>query len=198
MNAIKTVLLSGLLAAVGVTCAGAACNDGGFSVGAKAGVSFTKTKMKDNDGQTSKKKALIPMVLFGGYAARINDVMLGMDLGFGTQFGKVKKDSCKLQNTWLIDVLPRIGYLVTPQTEIYVTGGVRFGKYKMTVGSKTKKKMKVSGLLGAGGRYTFTGGFFLGAEYLYQFRTKMPVPKGISGTAKLSGHTIQLVAGMQF
>lgn len=75
--------------------------------------------------------------------------------------------------------MPRVGYLITPDCELYLTAGARVVKHKVNVTetvvatSKTStKKDKSSSSSGHGIEYDFTPNLFAKAEYDYLFKSK--------------------------
>lgn len=216
------VLAAGLVVAMSST-AFAQCGNGGFYVGANAGAAFTKTKIgatNDNkDYRATKKKAKFLADLVFGYDRRINDVMLGVDLTVGMQFGKTKiavgpqgeKDKITLKNTWNIALMPRVGYLVMPQLEIYATAGVKLAHWKLTynpnddqIKAKSAKKIKFLPVVGAGLRYEITPDIFVKFEYNYEFKKGVKLPKfGEDDTLKVSSvkpqaHVVKAGIGFRF
>lgn len=207
------ILAAGLIAAVASTASFAQCTNGGFYVGANAGVAFTKLKADvDSRGSVSKKKTKFLAELVLGYDWRINDVMLGVDLTAGTMFGKTKKDidaangEETLKNTWSIALMPRVGYLVMPQLELYVTGGVKAAHYKFTFsetsGTSTAKKVKFLPVVGGGVRYEITPNIFAKLEYNYEFRKGVKLSEGAQesdiNSVKTQAHVVKLGVGFRF
>ena len=177
----------------------------------------------------TKTRFLAELVL--GYDWRVNDIMIGVDLNLGSTFGKiglktktekydfarVKADKdeeaganpvrifAKLKSQWHIALMPRVGYLITPQLEGYVTAGVKMTRFKLetykyadwdlrskdeaeTLGfedsdmtgyySKLKKsKCRFIPVVGAGIRYEITPELYTKLEYNYEFRTNVKVHK---------------------
>lgn len=245
------ILAAGLIAAVASTASFAQCGNGGFYVGANAGVAFTK--MKINSATTyagsaghaagescsvSKKKTKFLADLVFGYDHRINDVMLGADLTFGMMFGKTKKgydgwgaddtgdgkDFVTVKNTWNIALMPRVGYLVMPQLELYATAGVKAAHYKVTYTDEidnttydynkptSAKKVKFIPVVGAGLRYEITPDIYAKLEYNYDFRKGLKMPADLSkkseadaangggnaNSVKIPAHIIKLGVGFRF
>lgn len=242
------ILVAGLVAAVASTASFAQCENGGFYVGANAGVAFTKMKIATNAKYTengteksaavNKKKTKFLADLVFGYDHRINDVKLGVDLTVGMMFGKTAsnyfgsdgndhdaatdKDNVNAKNTWNIALMPRVGYLVMPQLELYATAGVKAAHYKVTYAdviepagqehtTTTAKKVKFIPVVGAGLRYEITPDIYAKLEYNYDFRKglKMPsdlsadaeTPTGKGGSAKsvkIPAHSIKVGVGFKF
>lgn len=241
------ILAAGLIAAVASTASFAQCGNGGFYVGANAGVAFTKMKVSsvgktsdDKNASVSKKKTKFLADLVFGYDHRINDVMLGVDLTFGMMFGKTKvmyngwqqdtatlhdvntdKDFLTAKNTWNIALMPRVGYLVMPQLELYATAGVKMAHYKLTysdevadpadkLSSTTAKKVKFIPVVGAGLRYEITPDIYAKLEYNYDFRKGLKMPADLSKKAtdaaaggnansvKIPAHIVKLGVGFRF
>ena len=199
-----------------------------------------------NMGKSSKKKTKFLAELVLGYDCRLNDVMLGIEINVGGLFGanKFKSDEIKVANAnvaahalpagdfeqkpkeyakvkeqWHIALMPRVGYLFTPQFEGYVTFGVKIAKYKTSVDNlmidytvdtanikpevkpMSKKSTKAVFLLGAGVRYEFNPSLFAKLEYNFEFGAK---PK-LHGDAmpelqkiKVTTHTVKLGLGYRF
>lgn len=206
------ILAAGLIAAVASTASFAQCGNGGFYVGANAGVAFTKMKINATDDayQTSKKKTKFLADLVFGYDHRINDVMLGVDLTAGMQFGKTKKDvngdNVSLKNTWNIALMPRVGYLVMPQLELYATAGVKMSHWKLTYtpsgsDAASAKKVKFLPVVGGGLRYEITPDIYAKLEYNFEFKkaVKLPENKAAEITSiKPQAHVVKLGVGFRF
>ena len=213
------ILAAGLIAAVASTASFAQCGNGGFYVGANAGIAFTKMKVNATDEgyRTSKKKTKFLADLVFGYDHRINDVMLGADLTVGMQFGKTKvnvgeaesEDNINLKNTWNIALMPRVGYLVMPQLELYATAGVKIAHWKLTYtpngeDAKSAKKIKFLPVVGGGLRYEITPDIYAKLEYNFEFKKGVKLPKfDDEGTLKVSSvkpqaHIIKLGVGFRF
>ena len=96
------------------------------------------TELKVNSKDVASKKAT--GFLFAanfGFDHRINDVMLGIELEAGMEAGgKVKKkdlnktDGLTVRRQFYVSLMPRVGYLFTPQFEGFLTFGGSLGKYK--------------------------------------------------------------------
>ena len=170
-----------------------------------------------SSAKQNKKKTKFMAELALGYDFRLGDVMMGVDLTFGTMFGKqnlrAKSQSAtaadpsvptahdsvsvlKLKQQWAIGLMPRIGYLFTPEFEGYVTAGIKFAKWKAKTiksavtdiksdtyttaaitedvfnKSVNKSKMKVQPVIGAGVRYEFMPSMFAKLEYNFEFKAK--------------------------
>ena len=201
-----------------------------------------------SEGKANKKKTKFLAELVLGYDFRLNDVMLGVELNVGGIFGSNKlrsgklditnaeaqryggnnaavtinaKDYAKVKEQWHIALMPRIGYLFTPQFEGYVTFGVKLAKFKtdvlnrlndnivvhananVAVPEKTysKKSTKAVFLAGAGVRYEFNPSMFAKLEYNFEFGAKpklhaeaMPELQKV----KVTSHTIKLGLGYRF
>ena len=239
------ILAAGLIAAVASTASFAQCGNGGFYVGANAGVAFTKLKVASatsyvsdttahkagNSCSVNKKKTKFLADLVFGYDHRINDVMLGVDLTAGMMFGKSKvdydgwgkddskdgKDFISAKNTWNIALMPRVGYLVMPQLELYATAGVKAAHYKVSYEDRvyedakdattTAKKVKFIPVVGAGLRYEITPDIYAKLEYNYDFRTSLKMPSdlaakgdeaGNANSVKIPAHVVKLGVGFRF
>lgn len=251
------ILAAGLIAAVASTASFAECGNGGFYVGANAGVAFTKMKVSASDkidvvdeNETkitpsfSQRKTKFLTELVFGYDHRINDVMLGVDLTFGMMFGKTKrmyngwveaggvvhyvkqdKDFLSVKNNWSIGFMPRVGYLVMPQAELYVTFGAKVSHFKVTysdsdvdTGATAKSTTSAKGakfipVVGAGVRYEITPDIFAKLEYNYEFKKGLKMPSDLStksetvtattgggnaNSIKIPAHIIKLGVGFRF
>jgi opacity protein-like surface antigen len=196
--------------------------------------------------KTKKNKTKVLAELVLGYDFRLNDVMLGVEINVGGIFGTNKLrmpetkipaathggmgganadttttaiDYAKVKEQWHIALMPRVGYLFTPQFEGYVTFGVKLVKfktsalnlpYKMAVATATltpdqkaysKKSTKAVFLAGAGVRYEFNPSMFAKLEYNFEFGAKpklhadaMPELQKV----KVTSHTIKLGLGYRF
>lgn len=195
-----------------------------------------------DEAKGSKKKGKFLAELVLGYDFRVNDVMMGVDLTFGSQFGKNKKTGntyewntapaakdkttyAELKQQWHIGVMPRIGYLFTPEFEGYLTAGVKFARYKFkTINGAhegateaenlfatekpelynkpvSKAKMKVQPVVGAGIRYEITPELFTKLEYNFEFKTKAKLPATALPElkkAEVNAHVIKLGLGYRF
>lgn len=207
------ILAAGLIAAVASTASFAQCGNGGFYVGANAGVAFTEMKVNatDNEHKTSKKKTKFLADLVFGYDHRINDVMLGVDLTAGMQFGKtntdkIDSDKASLKNTWNIALMPRVGYLVMPQLELYATAGVKLAHWKLTYtpngeDAKSAKKVKFLPVVGGGLRYEITPDIYAKLEYNFECKKGVKLPGNTAkevSAIKPQAHVVKLGVGFRF
>ncbi len=193
----------------------------------------------------TKTKVLAELVI--GYDFRLNDVMMGVELNAGGIFGSNNFKSkevatknadaaqydflagdktfkpkvyAKIKEQWHIALMPRVGYLFTPQFEGYVTFGVKLAKYRTEVdtllitevldhqgdisptsATLKKKSTKAVFVAGAGVRYEFNPSMFAKLEYNFEFGAKpklhseaMPELQKI----KVTSHTIKLGLGYRF
>ena len=124
----------------------------------------------------------------------------------------------RLKNKFYTSIMPRIGYLITPNFELFATGGVKITGDKLTItfkesedatdeGTYNKSKTKCIPVVGAGARYTFSSGIFATLEYNYNFKAKIKKDIGIGEdedvdlvTHKMdhSSHDIKLGLGYRF
>ena len=132
---------------------------------------------------------------------------------------KVSGEFANVKEQWHIGLMPRVGYLFTPEFEGYVTFGVKFSKFKLAVPNiaddaaengnipevepslKKKSGMRVIPVVGAGVRYEFTPELFAKLEYNFDFRTKAKLHKDTMPelkNVKVSAHTIKLGLGYRF
>lgn len=193
----------------------------------------------------NKKKTKFMAELVLGYDFRLNDVMMGVDVTFGTMFGKQKlrgksytlstnattaaeaKEQVsylKLKQQWAIGIMPRVGYLFTPEFEGYITAGVKFARWKATTlkyaaegiatngnlwatgqdlynKSVNKSKMKVQPVIGAGIRYEFMPSMFAKLEYNFEFKAKPKMNKATMpemSKIETKAHVIKLGLGYRF
>ena len=212
-----------------------------------AGANARSVIAANNMGKSSKKKTKCAAELVLGYDFRLNDVMIGVELNAGGIFGanKLKSDDikvaranldgpvlpgavdfeqaskeyAKVKEQWHIALMPRVGYLFTPQFEGYVTFGVKLAKYKTSVDNlmidavvegsdiepeikqMSKKSTKAVFVGGFGVRYEFSPSMFAKLEYNFEFGAKpklhaeaMPELQKI----KVTTHTIKLGLGYRF
>lgn len=192
------------------------------------------TKLLDR----SKKKTKILAELVLGYDWRLNDVMLGVDLNFGTTFGKntvktpnedVKvnfkdgsntiedtvnnKEIAQIKEMFNVSLMPRIGYMVSPQLEVYATAGVKLARYKITTPDKntesesddtriSKKKFKAIPVVGAGVRYMITPNFYTKLEYNFEFKRTMAkhanTITALRSVRKAQAHVVKFGVGYKF
>jgi len=211
------ILAAGLIAAVASTASFAQCGNGGFYVGANAGVAFTKMKVGATDDnaacRASKKKTKFLADLVFGYDHRFNDVMLGADLTVGMQFGKTKvnvgeassQNNINLKNTWNAALMPRIGYLVMPQLELYATAGVKLAHWKLTYtdtsDAESAKKIKFLPVVGGGLRYEITPDIYAKLEYNFEFKKAVKLTSNAVdhiSSIKPQAHIIKLGVGFRF
>lgn len=210
-------------------------------------VANSRSALTESAMVNSKKKTKFLAELVLGYDFRMNDVMIGVELNAGGVFGSNKLKSkeekilaanratydflagdttiksqeyAKVKESWHIAIMPRVGYLFTPQFEGYVTFGVKLAKFKTEVKTlfitealdgqadiaPTSKDVKKSStkavfLAGAGVRYEIDPQLFAKLEYNFEFGAKpklhkdaMPELKKI----KVTSHTIKLGLGYRF
>ena len=135
-----------------------------------------------------------------------------------------ENDYAKVKEQWHIALMPRVGYLFTPQFEGYVTFGVKLAKFKtevddlpfvatvysqgngacanaLKITQMKKKSTKAIFLVGAGVRYEFDPALFAKLEYNFEFGAKpklhkeaMPELKKV----KVTSHIIKLGLGCRF
>lgn len=233
----------------------------------------------------SKSKTRFLGEIVVGYDFRIGDVMLGVDVSFGSTFGKVKKESAKgvaLKNGYLkvaditdeladagqavpngtfsgaefaaedvaqkilaqpddaaikkaikdtklenspsatsqmtvrfknkfgFSIMPRVGYLITPDFEIFATAGVKIRSDKVTVTttenedaeekSYTKSKTKCAPAFGLGVNYAITPEIYAKLEYNYICKSKISKKDDLAIThkAEVKGQEIKLGIGYRF
>ena len=215
--------------------------NGGSKIITTVGANARSVIAANNMGKSSKKKTKVAAELVIGYDFRLNDVMLGVELNAGGIFGANKfksdeitvlqantanpvlpnvdfkqnsKEYAKVKEQWHIALMPRVGYLFTPQFEGYVTFGVKLAKYKTSVDETvlganlkpeikqmSKKSTKAVFIAGAGVRYEFNPSMFAKLEYNFEFGAKpklhaeaMPELQKI----KVTTHTIKLGLGYRF
>ena len=119
-------------------------------------------------------------------------------------YNSTAKYTVKVKNQWTISFMPRVGYLITPKCELFVTAGMMITKNKFTLNNDeenlvTKKKAKVVPVLGGGVRYEFNEHLFTKLEYNYEFKAKMSKTlNGVTHKIKNSSHTIKLGIGYRF
>lgn len=202
------ILLAASISAISTT---AFASNGGFYIGANTGASLERYS---GDGEKLKKTKVIAEGVLG-YDFHFDTVVLGMDFEFGTTFGKFKSTG-KLETDsgdevdgklttktqWQLGFMPRVGYLVTPDCEIYLTVGARVVKHKsnssetdtVTGATTTEnlKKTKVHPVAGLGMKYSFTPNLFAKAEYNYLFKTK------VLNNVKYQAHGFKLGFGYKF
>ena len=198
--------------------------------GEKQNVSYVNTEIGaayDAMKNANKKRTKFMAELVLGYDWRINDVKLGIDLTIGNAFGKAKlktkkekeiedgRDTAhnqlntprvfaKINTLWQIAVMPRVGYLITPETEVYATAGIKLSNYEVStfrgadedaqpkaalpqdrdplpkqnyLRELTKKSIRLIPVVGAGIRYDITDNMFAKLEYNYELPTKVKAHK---------------------
>ena len=99
----------------------------------------------------------------------------------------------KMKNKYFISLMPRVGYLVSPEFEIYLTAGVklRSDKYTVVINShdtKVEGKKSVTKCIpavGAGLRYEFGSGMFANFSVIHNFKSK----KTLTGFKKFNDTT---------
>jgi opacity protein-like surface antigen len=96
-------------------------------------------------GTKSKSKSGFIAEAVVGYDHRMSDVMVGVDLGIGfdtfkttikdkspaTASTTTTKNGVEVKRPFYVLVLPRVGYMFTPQLEGYITAGVSLNRYKV-------------------------------------------------------------------
>ena len=225
----------------------------------------------------SKSKTRFLGEIAVGYDFRIGDVMLGVDVAFGSTFGKVKKESAngvalkngyqkadnvtaaqiagayngdhwaaenadthifrpasnenliketalkamdtpssttqmtvRFKNKFGFSIMPRVGYLVTPDFEIFATAGVKIRSDKVTLTMKesenaeeksyTKSKTKCAPAFGLGVNYAITPEIYAKLEYNYICKSKISKKDDFGATHKadVKGQEIKLGLGYRF
>lgn len=219
MNANKilgTALLSAVVAASSVA---GTCSNSGFYVGVDAAVNFTSMKVEsttryDTNGEhhkagqscTVKKGKVQPAAkIYVGVDKRINDVKIGVDLGFGMDFGKVKRtydgwgaddtkdgrDEVQVKQNWNISLMPKMSYSVLPELELGVTAGAKLAHFKTTYvdviptdaeqdGADSKKCCRIIPVVGGYVLYNFTSNWFAKLGYEFEIRTKLKMPTSLA------------------
>lgn len=136
-----------------------------------------------------------------------------------------RREYAKLKEQWHIALMPRVGYLFTPQFEGYVTFGVKLAKYKTEVDdlpfcanihdqgndrdldnellltTMKKKATKAVFIAGAGVRYEINPSWFTKLEYNFEFGVKPKLHKEAMPElkkVKVTSHTIKLGLGRRF
>ncbi|MDR0695395.1 MAG: hypothetical protein LBF56_01305 [Holosporales bacterium] len=164
----KRFLVAWMVAAVTITKAiGAACPNGGFVGGLSLSGAMTKTVVKvkgpgetaitgNKSAATQKKRFKIEILGAAGYAWRVNDSMITIEIRGGIQPGTTSFayngwrpdsttahdpaldiDTLQVKNKWFVGLAPQFGYLVTPNVELYIVAGVMFAGYKLTYADTT-------------------------------------------------------------
>ncbi len=238
-------------------------------------VKASKKNVSAFSASKSKTRFLGEIVV--GYDFRIGDVMLGVDVAFGSTFGKVKKESAKgvalkngyskadsvaasqidgvyteghwsadggyekpgnnnvvktddaqlsntinnvfnstsqmtvrFKNKFGFSIMPRVGYLITPDFEIFATAGVKIRSDKVTLTMKedenaeeksyTKSKTKCAPAFGLGVNYAITPEIFAKLEYNYICKSKISKKDDLGATHKadVKGQEIKLGIGYRF
>ncbi|MDR3031139.1 MAG: hypothetical protein LBU35_02000 [Holosporales bacterium] len=102
--------------------------------------------ISDTKSVASKRATGFLFEALFGFDHRINDVMLGIDLNVGMECGgkaKIKdkkaSEGVEVKRQFVVALMPRVGYLVAPQFEVFLTGGISIGRYK----ADTSKILKV-------------------------------------------------------
>lgn len=206
MNANK--ILAAGLAAVMASGAALSCSNGGFYAGVNAGVKLNKVEVKvistGKKVSASKGKPLAEFLL--GYDHRFNNVMCGADFILSMMFGKIDKNvevgdktvKASTKNPWGVALMPRVGYLVLPQLELFVTPGVKMARWTFTAGGKKKGKTAVTGVVGGGLRYEVTPHIYTKLEYNYDFKRKCDIKNDYITAPKAQAHVIKIGAGYRF
>ena len=180
---------------------------GGFYVGVNTGAQLDRYHARFSANGLNLKKKLKKTKITAegvvGYDFHFDSIVLGMDVEFGTAFGKVKVKSAaqgeevNRSAPWQLGFTLKVGYLVTPNCEIYLTAGARIVKHKfVNNGAKSGKKTKVHPVAGLGVRYSFAQNFFAKAEYDHLFKDK--IYKFKSGGVKYQVHSFKLGFGYKF
>jgi outer membrane immunogenic protein len=93
----------------------------------------------------------------------------------------------------------RLGYLMTPDTLLYVTGGAAYAREKSTAAGGGGFNTKVDHLgwtVGAGVEYKFAPEWSLKAEYLYadlgDFRANVPFIVAATRTSDMTLNTVRV------
>lgn len=137
--------------------------------------------------------------------------------GTGSIPGDRSADSVSVRANWAFSLLARLGYLVTPTTQVYGVGGVSWlnmdatinctgpgvcGTNGITPFSQTNSDTKVGYTIG-GGIETILGGNWRGhVEYRYsdygKFSTNFGDPAGLALAADIDVHTHTLMFGVTY
>lgn len=146
---------------------------------------------------------------YGGFQGGYNwlfapNALLGVEVD--TSFGDLKDSavfSGGAAGTAKIDDLGtarlRLGYLMTPDTLLYVTGGAAYAREKSTTAGVTGFNTKVDHLgwtIGGGVEYKFAPEWSLKAEYLYadlgDFKANVPFVVGVTRTSDMTLNTVRV------
>ena len=124
-------------------------------------------------------------------------------------------DDIYFKNPFHFIFMPRIGYLVLPQLELYATAGVKVANWKFRYHDfndkpRTSRKTTAGAVIGAGARYEFTPHFYAKLEYNFDFKRNykfslkncfiddagtQPIT---SNPTKISAHVIKIGVGYRF
>ena len=116
----------------------------------------------------------------------------------------------RFKNKFGFSIMPRVGYLITPDFEIFATAGVKIRSDKVTVTSKenedaeeksyTKSKTKCAPAFGLGVNYAITPEIFAKLEYNYICKSKISKKDDLGATHKadVKGQEIKLGIGYRF
>ena len=116
----------------------------------------------------------------------------------------------RFKNKFGFSIMPRVGYLITPDFEIFATAGVKIRSDKVTVTVKksedaeeksyTKSKTKCAPAFGLGVNYAITPEIFAKLEYNYICKSKISKKDGFGAThkAEVKGQEIKLGIGYRF
>ncbi len=138
----KTLLIAAAASAIAMASPAAAETFDGPYVGAQLGYSHDKYGTVDSDiGQITinDSRDSVTGGIYGGYDHRVNDrIVIGLEGGFDIGASDNRRER---QGANLVDIDPRFtfsasaraGYLVTPQTLVYVRGGYENVDARVTV-----------------------------------------------------------------
>ena len=144
---------------------------------------------------------------YGGFQGGYNwlfapNALLGVEVD--SSFGDLKDNSSFTAGnagTAKIDDLGtarlRLGYLMTPDTLLYVTGGAAYAREKSTAAGIFNTKVDHLGwTIGGGVEYKFAPDWSLKAEYLYadlgEFRANVPFIVALTRTSDITLNTVRV------
>jgi opacity protein-like surface antigen len=191
-------------------------NDVMLGIDLTFGKSFKKLKKTEKDVPTSNKYWISggnTKATQGGYAYNNTEAVdentqmtIINESGGRQKYDAESKKTMQLKNRFYVQIMPTIGYLVTPNCELYLTAGAKITSDKATLKDETssesihKTKTRIKPQIGAGIVYTITPNIFTRLSYVYGFKTKISKKASDDAIHKFerSEHKINLGLGYMF
>ncbi len=201
---------------------------GGFYTGLNAGMSMNKYKLKSADSSKNFSNDPNGYVLeaFIGYDKSFGKFVVGADFGIGMNFsGKLHfkpsdymtsdeisayntqnpdekitdTSASNLRHRYTFSLIPRVGYLITPEFELFLNAGASINNYKVTTGvgkASGTSKTNFSPVAGFGAKYDFSNTMFATVSYNIAFNTTIYTFKNTTKTTSMKNNTQTIKLGL--